>query len=46
VDLYIHSPVLLHGVVLNSLSTGTTLPLFPWIVLITYGEACSNCYTP
>jgi hypothetical protein len=26
VDLYIHSPIRLHGVVLNSLSTGTTLP--------------------
>jgi hypothetical protein len=26
VDLYIYSPIRLHGVVLNSLSTGTTLP--------------------
>jgi hypothetical protein len=26
VDLYIHSPICLHGVVLNQLSTGTTLP--------------------
>jgi hypothetical protein len=26
VDLYIHSPTRLHGVVLNELSTGTTLP--------------------
>jgi hypothetical protein len=26
VDLYIHSPIFLHGVVLNYLSTGTTLP--------------------
>jgi hypothetical protein len=25
VDLYIHSPIRLHGVVLNELSTGTTL---------------------
>jgi hypothetical protein len=25
VDLYIHSPIQLHGVVLNSLSSGTTL---------------------
>jgi hypothetical protein len=25
-DLYIHSLIRLHGVVLNSLSTGTTLP--------------------
>jgi hypothetical protein len=28
VDLYIHSPIRLHGVVLNSLSTGTTLPYY------------------
>jgi hypothetical protein len=27
VDLYIHSLIRLHGVVLNYLSTGTTLPL-------------------
>jgi hypothetical protein len=27
VDLYIHSPIRLHGVVLNYLSTGTILPL-------------------
>jgi hypothetical protein len=26
-DLYTHSPIRLHGVVLNSLRTGTTLPL-------------------
>jgi hypothetical protein len=26
VDLYTHSPIRLHDVVLNSLSTGTTLP--------------------
>jgi hypothetical protein len=26
VGLYIHSPIRLHGVVLNYLSTGTTLP--------------------
>jgi hypothetical protein len=26
VDLHIHSPIRLRGVVLNSLSTGTTLP--------------------
>jgi hypothetical protein len=30
VDLYIHSPIRPHGVVLNYLSTGTTLPL-PYI---------------
>jgi hypothetical protein len=28
-DLYIHSPIRLHGVVLNYLSTGTTLPTLP-----------------
>jgi hypothetical protein len=27
VDLHIHSPIRLHGAVLNYLSTGTTLPL-------------------
>jgi hypothetical protein len=27
-DLYVHSPIHLHGVVLNLLCTGTTLPLF------------------
>jgi hypothetical protein len=27
VDLYVHSPIRLYGVVLNRLSTGTTLPL-------------------
>jgi hypothetical protein len=26
VDLYIHTPIRLHGVVLNELSTGTNLP--------------------
>jgi hypothetical protein len=30
-DLYIHSPIGLHGVVLNSLSTGTNLPLLPYL---------------
>jgi hypothetical protein len=28
VDLYIHFPIRHHGVMLNSLSTGTTLPFF------------------
>jgi hypothetical protein len=28
VDLYIHFPIRLHGVVLNKLSTGTTLPYY------------------
>jgi hypothetical protein len=27
-ELYLHSPIRLHGVVLHQLSTGTTLPLF------------------
>jgi hypothetical protein len=27
VDLYMHSPIRLHGVVLNKLSPGTTLPV-------------------
>jgi hypothetical protein len=48
VDLYIHSPIRLHGVVLNSLSTGTTLPL-PYSNPISYqikedemGGACNE----
>jgi hypothetical protein len=28
-DLYIHSPIRLHGLVLNYLGTGTTLPSLP-----------------
>jgi hypothetical protein len=31
-DLYIHSPIRLHGVVLNKLSTGTTLPFTFYIM--------------
>jgi hypothetical protein len=34
VDLYIHSPILLHGVMLNYLSTGTTLLFLPTYVLV------------
>jgi hypothetical protein len=30
--LYIHSPIRLHGVVLNQLSTGTTLPSYLYIL--------------
>jgi hypothetical protein len=30
VELYLHSPVCLHGIVLDWLSTGTTLSLFRW----------------
>jgi hypothetical protein len=40
VDLYIHSPIRLRGVVLDYLSTGTTLPFFTCyrnIMLITTG---------
>jgi hypothetical protein len=36
VDIYIHSPIYLHGVVLNYLSTGTTLPylnFYPYLLL-------------
>jgi hypothetical protein len=33
VDLYIHSPIRRHGIVLNYLSTGTTLPL-PYAMLL------------
>jgi hypothetical protein len=32
VDLYIHSPLRLHGVVLKLLSTGTSLPLPPGLI--------------
>jgi hypothetical protein len=32
VDLYVHSPIRLHGVVLNYLGTGTTLPTFAFIL--------------
>jgi hypothetical protein len=28
VELYLHSPIPLHGVMLHQLSTGTTLPFF------------------
>jgi hypothetical protein len=33
VNLYIHSPIRLNGVVFNSLSTGITLLLFPYSTL-------------
>jgi hypothetical protein len=33
-DLYIHSPIRLHGVALNSLSTGITLPLLLLLLLL------------
>jgi hypothetical protein len=34
VDLYIHSPIRLDGIMLNSLSTGTTLPLLLLMVCV------------
>jgi hypothetical protein len=34
VDLYIHSPIRLHSVVLNQLNTGVTLPLIIIIIII------------
>jgi hypothetical protein len=33
-DLYIHSSIRLHGVVLNYSSTGTSLPLYPQVEYI------------
>jgi hypothetical protein len=36
VDLYIHSPIRLHGVVLNYLSTGTTSPYVIFIIFPYY----------
>jgi hypothetical protein len=42
VDLYIYSPLCLHGVVLNYLSTGTTLPLLLRIEFICYQTVNSN----
>jgi hypothetical protein len=33
VDLYMHSPIRLHGVVPNWLGTGTTLPPLPYLLL-------------
>jgi hypothetical protein len=34
VDLYTPPPVRLHGIVLDQLSTGTTLPLPLWYIII------------
>jgi hypothetical protein len=33
VDLYIHFPIRLHGVVINYLRSGTTLPFLPYQIL-------------
>jgi hypothetical protein len=38
-DLYIHSPICLHVVMLNQLSTGTTLPL-PLASFYIYNVTC------
>jgi hypothetical protein len=35
VDLYIHCPIRLHGVVLHYLSTGTTLHFFRYVSTVT-----------
>jgi hypothetical protein len=44
VDLYIHSPIRLHGVVLNLLSTETTLPFLPFIRSSTINTAWARPY--
>jgi hypothetical protein len=36
-DLYIHSPIRLHGIVLNTLSTGTILPI-PYLTLMVFKQ--------
>jgi hypothetical protein len=36
VELYLHSPIRIHGVVLNSLSTETTLPFTSWTIHLVY----------
>jgi hypothetical protein len=41
VDLYIHSPIRLHGVVLNYLSRGTILPFTPLSILLRWNLVCS-----
>jgi hypothetical protein len=53
VDLYIHSPICLHGVMLNYLSTGTTLPCFLYrrmkrrgfVSAVAYIKYFIDCYT-
>jgi hypothetical protein len=46
VDLYIHSPIRLHGVVLNSLSTGTTLLLSLGVSNMAETRTCEMEATP
>jgi hypothetical protein len=41
VDLYIHSPIRLHGIVLNWLSAGTTLPFFTFTLFSNTLSLCS-----
>jgi hypothetical protein len=45
-DLYIHSPIRLHGVVLISLSTGTTLPSLLHCHLKSHMESSFHSLTP
>jgi hypothetical protein len=45
VDLYIHSPIRLDGIMLNWLSTGTTLPLFYRHVAIEVKSVVSEALT-
>jgi hypothetical protein len=42
VELYIHSPIRPHGVVLNYLSTGTTLPFFIFPLCGLFNDALSS----
>jgi hypothetical protein len=44
VNLYIHSPIRLHGAVLNSLSTGLTLPFLYYVICCCKSEPwCAWC---
>jgi hypothetical protein len=40
VDLYIHSPIRLHGIVLHELGTGTTLPYLTVDLFPSYNVDC------
>jgi hypothetical protein len=44
VDLYIHSHIHLHGVVLNYLSTGTVLPYFFYFCRVDAGNNFASNY--
>jgi hypothetical protein len=43
VDLYIHSPLRLHGVVLNELSSWTTLLLYRYIFIASSSDSFKIC---